>query len=63
MAYNNYIAALMSLRKSFEERIDNEIEECMRGRGNSSKLKDSLEYMIENSPLLGGQFKGEETMK
>ena len=63
MAYNNYIAALQTLRKDLENRIDNEIEECMRGRGNSAKLKDSLEYVIEQSQVLRGTYKEDETRK
>lgn len=63
MAYNNYIAALQSLRKDLENRIDNEIEECMRGRGDSAKLKDSLEYVIEESQVLRGTYKEDETRK
>ena len=31
MAYNNYIIELQSLRRKLENKIDNEIEECMRG--------------------------------
>ena len=62
MAYNNYIIALQSLRRDLECRIDNEIEECMRGRGNSSRLKDSLEYVIETSNVLKGIYKEDETM-
>ena len=63
MAYNNYIIALQSLRRSLEDRIDNEIEECMRGRGDSSRLKDSLEYVIESSNVLKGAYKEDENMK
>lgn len=63
MAYNNYIAALQSLRKDLENRIDNEIEECMRGRGDSAKLKNSLEYVIEQSHVLRGIYKEDETRK
>ena len=63
MTYNNYIATLQSLRKDLENRIDNEIEECMRGRGNSAKLKDSLEYVIEQSQVLRGTYKEDETRK
>lgn len=61
MAYNNYIIGLQVLRRDFDNRIDNEIEECMRGRGDSKKLKESLEYMIETSVTLNGQFKYDET--
>lgn len=63
MAYNNYIVALQGLRKSLEDRIDSEIEECMRGRGNSERLKDSLLYLIEDSGVLKGIYKEDEAMK
>ena len=63
MAYNNHIIALQSLRRSLEDRIDNEIEECMRGRGDSSRLKDSLEYVIESSNVLKGAYREDENMK
>ena len=63
MAYNNYIIELQSLRRSLENRIDNEIEECMRGRGDSSRLKDSLEYVIESSNVLKGAYREDENME
>ena len=63
MEYNRYIAELMSLRKSLENRIEDEIEECMRGRGNSAKLKESLEYIIEESHVLKGIYKEQESNK
>ena len=63
MAYNNYIIALQSLRRSLEDRIDNEIEACMRGRGDSSRLKDSLAYVIESSNVLKGAYREDENMK
>lgn len=63
MAYNNYIIELQSLRRKLENKIDNEIEECMRGRGDSSRLKDSLEYVIETSNVLKGAYKEDETIK
>ena len=63
MAYNNYIIALQSLRRSLEDRIDNEIEECMRGRGDSSRLKDSLEYVIESSNVLKGAYREDKNME
>jgi hypothetical protein len=63
MAFNRYIAALQGLRKESENRIDSEIEETMRGRGNSARLKDSLEYIIESSKLLDGLYKEEEQLK
>jgi len=33
----------------------------MRGKGNSENLKDSLEYLIEDSNVLSGAFKKYET--
>lgn len=63
MAYNSYIIALQALRRDVEHRIDNEIEECLRGRGDSSRLKDSLEYLIETSNVLKGIYKEDEQMK
>lgn len=63
MAYNGYIIALQALRRDVEHRIDNEIEECLRGRGNSARLKDSLEYLIETSNVLKGIYKDDEQMK
>ncbi|MBQ2886476.1 MAG: hypothetical protein IJE43_22380 [Alphaproteobacteria bacterium] len=63
MAYNNYISSLQSLRKDLENRIDNEIEECIRGRGDSEKLKSSLEYIVEQSQVLQGVYKDDETRK
>lgn len=58
--YNNYISGLLTLRRNFDNRIDNEIEECMRGRGSSARLKDSLEYIIDTSNLLQGSCADEE---
>jgi len=61
MGYNNYIESLMNLRRNIETKIDNEIEECMRGRGNSRNLKESLEYLINNSKVLNGKYSEDET--
>lgn len=61
--YNYYIAGLQILRKNIENKIDSEIEEVMRGRGNSKNLKDSLEYLIEDDSVLNGRFKKYETME
>lgn len=61
--YNHYIAGLLDLRRNIESRIDGEIEDVMRGRGNSEKLKDSLEYLIEDSNVLNGAFKKYEVMR
>lgn len=47
MEYNNYISGLMSLRRKLHSRIDNEIEDIMRNRGNPEILKESLTYIIE----------------
>ena len=58
--YNNYIVALQSLRREIESKIDNEVEECMRGRGDSKRLKESFEYIIETSHVLNGVYKNEE---
>ena len=40
----------------YENCIDNEIEECIRGRGDLSGLKDSLEYIIKTSNVLKGDI-------
>lgn len=61
MDYNNYIEALLALRRNFETKIDNEIEECMRGRGDSNRLKETLEYLISDSAVLRGKYIDEET--
>ena len=61
--YNYYIAGLQVLRKNIENKIDSEIEEVMRGRGNSKNLKDSLEYLIEDDSVLNGRFKKYETIE
>ena len=58
---NQYAQSLLSLRRELDNRIDNEIEETLRGRGDSAKLKDSLEYIIENSHVLKGLYKDYET--
>jgi hypothetical protein len=61
--YNHYIAGLLDLRRNIESRIDGEIEDVMRGRGNSEKIKESLEYLIEDSNVLNGAFKKCETIE
>lgn len=61
--YNYYIASLQGLRRSIDNKIDSEIEEAMRGRGNSEKLRDSLEYLIEDSNVLSGAFKKYEAIE
>lgn len=63
MAYNRYILDLHALRRDFENRIDNEIEECMRGRANPARLKDSLKYIIETSNVLNSTYKEDEKGK
>lgn len=63
IAYNAYINALISLRKDLDNRIDNEIDECMRGRGDSANLKESLRYIIDVSKVLNGAYKEYETGK
>lgn len=60
--YNYYIVNLQSLRRAIDDRIDSEIQETMRGRGNSEKLKDSLRYIIEDDSVLAGSFKRYETV-
>ena len=62
MAYNNYIASLQDLRRRIEQRIDNEIEDCMRGRGNSERLKESIEYVLNDNTALSGRYKDEEAV-
>lgn len=49
MKQNNYIAQLMTLRRSIEARIDNEIEDALRGYGDSKRFQESMEYVLENS--------------
>lgn len=60
--YNYYIASLQGLRRSIDNKIDSEIEEAMRGRRNSEKLKDSLRYIIEDDNVLDGRLKKYETI-
>lgn len=60
--YNYYIASLQGLRRTIDNRIDSEIEEAMRKRGDSEKLKDSLRYIIEDDNVLAGRLKKYETM-
>ncbi len=61
MAYNNYIAGLQALRRQIDNRIDNEIEDCMRGRGDSDRLKESLVYILNDNAVINGAYKEEET--
>lgn len=60
MAYNAYIDALISLRRNLDNRIDNEIDGCMRGRGDSANLKEGLKYIIESAKVLNGAYKEDE---
>lgn len=45
---NVKIKDLMCLRREFENRIDNEIENILRGRGRSNaEIKESFEWVLE----------------
>ena len=59
--YNAYIDSLLALRRDIDNRIDNEINETLKGRGSSEKLKESILYMIEESRCLCGDYKDSET--
>jgi len=63
MSWNAYISALQNLRREIENRIDEEIEETMRGRGDSLKFKASLEYTLNDSGVLNGRYKSDECIK
>lgn len=41
-----YIKALLDLRRTIDNRIDNEIEETLRGREDSERLMESIEYNL-----------------
>ncbi len=60
MAYNVYASALLDLRRELGQRIDSEVEDWMRGRGDSEKLKESLLYIIECNYALGGGYRRDE---
>lgn len=60
MAYSIYASALLDLRRELENRIDSEIEDWMRGRADSEKLKESLLYIIEHNYALNGGYKQDE---
>lgn len=60
MAYNVYASALLDLRRELEQRIDSEVEDWMRGRGDSEKLKESLSYIIECNYALNGGYRRAE---
>lgn len=59
--YNNYISGLMSLRRDLDNLIDNEIEDTLRGRGNSESLKESLMYKLNDAGAINGRYKEDET--
>ncbi len=59
--YNNYISGLMALRRDLDNLIDNEIEETLRGRGDSASLKESLMYRLNDTGAINGRYKDEET--
>lgn len=58
---NSYISGLLSLRRDIDNLIDNEVEETLRGRGNSDKLKESLQYRLDEAGALNGRYKDDET--
>lgn len=60
--YNNYISGLMALRRDLDNLIDNEIEETLRGRGDSASLKESLMYRLNDTGAINGRYKEEETV-
>ena len=60
MSYNVYASSLLDLRREIESRIDSEVEDWMRGRADSGKLKESLLYIIEHNYALDGGYKKEE---
>lgn len=63
MTYNHYISGLLELRRRLDNRIDNEIEDCMRNRGNSESLKESLLYILNDNAAINGAYKKEETVE
>ena len=58
--FNLYISGLLNLRREIDNKIDNEIEECTRGRGDSEGLVHSLEYILQNNATLSGRYKNDE---
>lgn len=58
--FNSYISGLLSLRREIDNRIDNEIEDCTRERGDSEGLVHSLEYILKNNVTLSGRYKNDE---
>ena len=63
MVYNVYLSSLLDLRRELENRIDSEVEDCMRGRADSEKLKESILYIIEHNYALDGGYKQYERIK
>lgn len=59
--HNIYISGLMSLRRDLDNLIDNEIENTLKGRGNSASLKESLLYRLDDTGAINGRYKAEET--
>ena len=60
--YNVYIDSLLSLRRDIDSRIDNEIEETMRGRGCSSNLRLSLLHILDDNCCLSGKYAEHEVI-
>lgn len=60
MPFNVYASQLSALRRKIENRIDEEVDEAIRGRGNSRILKDSLLYIINDANVLNGAYKKDE---
>lgn len=60
--FNQYIEGLLLLRRDLDAIIDNEINSVMHERGNSTALKESLEYKIETARVLQGVYKEKETL-
>ena len=61
MKNNNYISGLLALRREINSRIDTEIENTIKGRGNSRGFKESITYVVEESPVLNGRYREDET--
>lgn len=59
---NQYIDGLLVLRRRIDDLIDNEIRNVCRGKGDSERLKDSLEYVMEDR-VLNGRYKADEQKK
>ena len=63
MEYNVYVSALLDLRRAIESRIDSEVEDWMRGRADSERLKESILYIIEHNYALDGGYKQDEKIQ